>query len=55
MMDGLQWALHNTGTDTLLLVAVDSPFLDWEQGWLVAMFLIVALAAGTYFLFKRQK
>lgn len=31
------------------------PFLDWDQGWLVAMFLIVALAAGTYFLFKRQK
>jgi magnesium transporter len=31
------------------------PFLDWENGWLVAMGLIVALAAGTYFLCKRIK
>jgi magnesium transporter len=31
------------------------PFLDWDNGWLVAMGLIVALAAGTYFLCKRIK
>ncbi len=31
------------------------PFLDWEHGWLVAMGLIVALAGGTYLIFKRIK
>ena len=31
------------------------PFLNWEHGWLVAMALIVALAGGTYLIFKRIK
>ena len=31
------------------------PFLDWDYGWIVAMFLIIALAGGTYLIFKRIK
>ena len=31
------------------------PFLDWDNGWIIAMLLIVALAGGTYLIFKRIK
>ncbi|MBP3440667.1 MAG: magnesium and cobalt transport protein CorA [Tidjanibacter sp.] len=31
------------------------PFLDWDNGWIIAMLLIIALAGGTYLIFKRIK
>ena len=31
------------------------PFLDWDGGFFIAMLLIVALAGGTYLIFKRIK